>query len=345
MKRDVRPFFMTAFLAALSVFMLVFQSEEHDSGVVIDRTEADTLTAGKQLLSVSEDLLYYQGQQIPYIRDANTFLIPADVSADLADRISSSGNAEVYFVPKETPSDFWVYIVEESAYYETSVSFIPSAVLTFRTEAFESENAYGNMDFYMPDDDEIGMYSFKSSEAKLSYEKSDAGLPRTYRNYVLKLTKKGEQNKLNLANLRKDDDWELDSLFDCSDQILQFYEGWNALCTDMGKERFMIRYQMIEFYIDEQYMGRYLLRVPLDEKQLNHAEGVFLTEETAPADTFDDAETDAWQNLLDHTIEDSSLRLECYFWMEETQDGTTTHVLPRRFIKREMENDIALSDQ
>lgn len=346
MKQYTKPFFITVFLIAMSIFMLIFRKYEQESILsypVINREEADALIAGKQLIPTYADLLYYQEQPLPFMDDLNTFLIPTDASSYITNAISCAENGDIYLIPKETGvseaaasgelAAFSVYIANDSSYYETSVLFIPSAVLTFQTENFESENAYGHMYFYMPADDEIGMYSFKSSEAKLSYEITDARLPQIYRNYTLKLTKMGVQNKMNLANLRKDDDWELDSLLDFPDQILQFYEDWNDFCINMGKSQYIVHYQPIEFYLDGQYMGKYLLRVPLDAKQLNYAEGAFFTEETAPANTFDDSEIDVLQNLFDNMIADASIHLECYFWMEEKNNIQVTHVIPRRFIK------------
>lgn len=350
MKQYTKPFFITVFFVAISILMLLFRKYERDSILtypVINLSEAAALTSGKQLITTPCNLLYYQEQPLPFIRDSNIFLIPTNTSEYFINTISCTESGDIYFVPKESEelenitdtesSDFFVYIINDSSYFETFVSFIPSAILTFQTNAFENENAYGSMNFYMPDDDEVGMYSFKSSEAKLSYETISGLLPQADRNYTLKLTKMGEQNKLNLANLRKDDDWELDSLFNCPNQILQFYEEWNDFCINTGQEQFMVHYQIIDFYLDEQYMGKYLLRIPLDMKQLGHTEGAFITEEAAFTNAPDNFEMNVLDNLLDNTIIDPSIHLEYYFWMDKKNNNPTIHVIPRRFIKYTMD--------
>lgn len=350
MKQYTKPFFITVFFVAISIFMLLFRKYEHDSILtypVVNPTEVAALTSGKQLITTPCNLLYYQEQPLPFIRDSNIFLIPTNTSEYFINTISCTENGDIYFVPKEPEqsentidtesSDFFVYIINDASYFETSVSFVPSAILFFQTNAFENENAYGYMNFYMPDDGEIGMYSFKSSEAKLSYETTYGLLPQADRNYTLTLTKMGEQNNLNLANLRKDDDWELDSLFNCPDQIFQFYEEWNNFCSNIGQEQFMVHYQTIDFYLDEQYMGSYLLRIPLDIKQLDHAEGAFITEETAFMNAPDNFEMNVLHNLLANTIIDPSIRLEYYFWMDTKNNNPTIHVIPRRFTKYTMD--------
>lgn len=346
MKQHIKPFFMTVFLAALGIFMLLFQKYERDSLLsypILNQSEISALIAGKQPAATPHDLLYYQDQPLLFIQDLNTFFIPVNSSENFTSALRCTGNGDIYFIPNnnESPENpagsgsysFHVYVIDDSSYFETTVSFIPTAILTFRTESFEHENAYGHMDFYMPDDQEIGMYSYKSSEAKLSYETVNGLLPQAERNYTLKMTKNGEQNKLNLANLRKDDDWELDSLLGCPDQILEFYKGWNDFCSSAGQEQFMVHYQTIDFYLDEQYMGVYLLRIPLDMKQLTSVEGSFITEETYLMNPFDAYETDTLHDLLESTITDSSLCLEYYFWMDEKNEAAILHAIPRRFTK------------
>lgn len=343
MKRYAKPLMMVVFLLMLGIVLIFAKRQERDSVLgcpVINEDEAIGLVDGKQSMETPSDLLYYQEQRLPFLKDYNAFLIPTESSVwNIAGALGCMDYGQIYLVPTDAQAladiakadfpVFSVYVVNDASYYEVFIGYASAAILTFQTEAFENENAYGSMNLYTPVDREIGMYSFKTSDAKLSYEITDGLTQRTERNYRLELTKGGMPNKLNLADLRKDDDWELDSLFGSADQILQFFAEWNDYCARLGEERFALHYRVVDFYLDGRHMGNYLLRVPMDGKQLTFVAGSFLME-AEPREALYMQEI---EDLRNQTVKDSSLYLEYYFWEEEKDDLAIVYAIPRRFTK------------
>ncbi len=338
MKRHVKLFFLFSFTIALCIIFIFSRSQQHNSIFgcpVITEKEAASMLDGKSLIDATSDLLCFQEQLIPYRSDLNTFLIPVTALGTVAGNISYIGEGTIYFILEgnweservyngEIPLS--VYIIDHASYIKTSVTLTTSTILDFQTSEFENSNAYGEMKLYTPVDQEINMYSYKHSEAKLSYEEVEGMCSPQERNYRLKLFKNGVKNKMNLAGLQKDDDWELDPLMGYSPQILQFYEEWNNFCIDRNEERFIVRYQVVELYIDGRFMGDYLLRVPLDNKQQN-LQGAWITEANNRSAIY----SAQIQEMYNKAFPDSALRMEYYFWQEEN-DGAL-YAIPRRFSR------------
>ena len=335
MKHYMKPFCMLIFLLILGAVLAVSHYEENNTMLespIVSRQELDSILSGKQMAVTPTDLLLYQSQPLPYRQDSNTYLLPVLNSDKASGSLDACNYGKIYLLPDDN-SNFTAYVVNDTEYYETYLILTSSVIMTFRTESFENKTSYGVMNLYTPQDSEIGTYSFKSSDAKLSYETYDQLLFSPERNYELKIMQKVDgkdiQHNMNLAGLRNDDDWELDPLMGYSDEILQFYELWNAYCMDSGLERFTVSYQTVEFYLDEQYMGPYLLRVPIDDKQLNYTDGLWMTE----ADASDALYSQEIQSFLDRTIYGLPLRLECYYRQEESEISSVIYAFPRRFRK------------
>lgn len=345
MKWSKKPFIMVALTMVLTAAFFIYRKQEHNSVFgcpVVNQEKVDKLIAGKQRIETPGNLLLYQYQELPFRKEDNTFLVPGMGTFDkFGGNLSSRGGEKIYLKKADAletegsedagSSSYAVYIMHDAVYYETFIRITPSTVLTFYTDTFESENAYGELTLYMPEDEEIGTYSVKSSEATLSYEVKDGLSTVENRNYTFELSKNGLQHKMSLAGLRKDDDWELDALPENAEQILLFFQKWNAFCASSGEERFMVSYQVVEFYMDEQYMGRCLLRVPLDEKQIERRGGYFLPE-APPEESVYSKEI---SQLLSETVTDVSLRLEYLFWQEKHDGKNIVYAMPRRFQKVE----------
>lgn len=336
MKPYSKPFFMFIFLLMLGSVLVISHYQERNTllgNPIISHQKLDSVLSGKQGAATPSDLLLYQNQSLPYRQDTNTFLLPVLNPNKASGSLTTNNYGKIYLFANEDSSGFTTYVINDTQYYEAHVIFTSAIILTFQTEAFENETAYGVMNLYTPNDSEIGTYSFKNSDAKLSYKIDEQLIPSYERNYELKLTQEAEgkdiQHKMSLANLRKDDDWDLDPLLGFSDQILQFYNLWNTYCVTSGQERFAISFETVEFYLDEQYMGAYLLRVPIDDKQLNNADGFWLTEADSDAALYHQE----IQSFLDSTVSGSPLYLECYYRQEKSENSSVIYVLPRRFKK------------
>ncbi|MCM1135929.1 MAG: hypothetical protein NC400_10185 [Clostridium sp.] len=338
MKRHVKLFSLLSFVVILCVIFAISKNQEHNrifGCPVITEDQAVSMLAEKNPIDAAPELLYFQEQLIPYRSDLNTFLLPVADFGTAAGNISCAGGRTIYFVLEENweldkvcndASPLSVYIIDNTSYIETSITLTTSTILTFQTSEFENSNAYGEMKLYTPADKEINMYSYKHSEAKLSYEELEGMLPPQERNYKLKLFKNGIKNKMNLAGLSKDDDWELDSLLNYTPQILQFYEEWNNFCIDKNEERFIVQFQIIELYIDGQFMGDYLLRVPFDNKRQN-IQGTWLTDANKESAIY----SSQIQEIYNEIIPDSILHMEYYFLQEKNNDAL--YAIPRKFSR------------
>ncbi|MDE7018573.1 MAG: hypothetical protein K2P65_13585 [Lachnospiraceae bacterium] len=346
MKWFRKPLMIFAFAIALSIVFIFYKRQEHNNVFgcpVVNQDKVERLIAGKQRVETPSNLLLYQYQELPFQKENNTFLVPGVGTLEMfKGNISSRNGAKVYLkqmsgqgaegTAGENFPNYAVYVLHEDLYYETCIQVTPSIILAFYTDTFEKEHAYGKMVLYTPKDHEIGTYSVKSSEAKLSYDVNQEGIStKENRNYTLELYKDGMQHKMNLAGLRKDDDWELDALPENEEQILLFFQRWNEFCATEGEKRFTVNYQVIEFYMDDQHMGNYLLRVPLDEKQIDIHGGYFLLEEALEESLYS-ARISA---LLSGTITDPTLHLEYLFWQEKQDGDSVVYALPRRFQKIE----------
>lgn len=336
MKQYMKPFFILTFLLMLGTVLVISHYRENNTllGVsVMNYEELTPVISGKKVTDTPSDLLLYQSQPLPYWQDTNTFLLPVLHSDEAFGSLTTSNYGKIYLFPDNESSGFTAYVVNDREYYETSVIFTSSIVLTFQTEAFENETAYGIMNLYTPLDSELGTYSFKKSDAKLSYELSDQLLPSFERNYELKLTQNSNgistPHKMNLADLRKDDDWELDPLMEFSDQILEFYSLWNEFCKASGQERFTVSFETVDFYLDGQYMGPYLLRVPLDDKQLDYVDGLWVTETDLDTILY----SSEIQGFLEDALSVSPLYLEYYYRVEISENVPVVYALPRKLKK------------
>ena len=337
MKQHIKFFLLFLYLIALFIILGIFGRHERNCIMgypIISEDEISFITAGKNVINAQPNDIYFQEQPIPYVSDLNTFLIPVATLGTFTGNISCV-KGQIYFVLEENQDwneiyegkdSISLYIINNSFYIKTYVAFTSFTVLTFQTDAFENGNAYGEMKLYTPLDGEINMYSYKYSEAKISYDEAKSMLSPKERNYELKLFKNGVENKINLAGLRKDDDWELDSLVNYPSEILQFYEEWNSFCTERNEKRFKIQYQIVKLYMDEQFMGDYLLRVPIDNKQLKDFQGTWITN----ADMESAIYSQQIQELFNTIIRNADIGLECYFW-QENEDSL--YAIPRRFSK------------
>lgn len=334
MKAYRKPCLMGVFLLLLGILLFISQKLEQKVALgclLIDWEDAELLLEGKQLMETPEDLLLYQGQPLPFQKESNVFFIPTDAAGNgSGGSLECSDYGQIFLVSAYDQESmvFFVYVVNDNAYYETTAQFTHGIIMSFYTEAFENENAYGKMNLYTPVDKEINTYSYKSSEAKLSYETVNGLTLESERNYTLKLLKNGRQNKMNLAGLRKDDDWELDFLSENMEEILQFYEEWNQFCINSGEERFLLYYEIVDFYLDGQFAGNYLLRVPMDEKQLSNAGGNFIDIKVKNAAYYEECE-----NLRNRIITNPALDLEYYYWREKKDNHIVYYAIPRRFVK------------
>lgn len=185
MRRHRKALAIVLFLLALGSSVAFFREAENNHFLgcpLVSREEMEVFINEKQPMEIPEDLLSYQGQPIPFRKDSNLFLIPAEIPQE--GKLGCMGYGQIYLIAADSQdfSSFPVYVVNGSSYFETAVEFTSAAIMEFQTDAFERENAYGTMKLYTPVDDEIDTYSFKSSEAKLSYEVENGLTPKRERN-------------------------------------------------------------------------------------------------------------------------------------------------------------------
>lgn len=341
MKRQTNVFlFLLLFL--LAIILTAAGNTENNNVLgcrVVTPDKINKLIGTKQPAAIPDDLLLYQNQNLPYIEESNTFFIPHHaMSEEWQGVLSSEGYGTVLIEKNDSLSSintavaeslqFHVYIINDSSYFETFVAFTASTILTFQTESFEHGNAYGTMNCYNPYDTEINKYSFKTSDAKLSYEIQDSITPIADRCYELKLRKNNQPNKMSLCGLRKDDDWELVSQLDNPEQIQRFYENWNTFCENENEAGYTIYFSEVDFYLDGQFQGKYLLKVPMDEKQLGTSVNTIFSEKLRWKNASYGKEI---SNILKETFDDSSLLLECYMLKES--DGSSPTAIPKSFYR------------
>lgn len=345
MRSGLKQRLLWVFVVLLFLSLILFKKYEYERVLGCDLiTQGDLagLVKGKKAMALPEDLLRYQGQPVPYHHDLNVFYISQRGGKEGWDGSISAGSyGTVYLLAHELWDSsqqavagqhmFEAVVIGEDVWYKTAVIFTDKIMLEFKTEEFENGNAYGEVYCYNPYDTEIGAYSFKTGEGKLKYETSYMVLQEE-RNYTLKILKNGKKKDLSLAGMRNDDDWELDSLNNNKAEILQFYQRWNDFCESIHEERLMVHGEMVDFYLDENYMGEYLLRVPMDDKKLQ-TEGIWREDTSDWSNMMYGEEIQVLYNQLGL---DECFELECYV-REEVHDDEQSVVfaIPRRIIKKE----------
>ena len=314
-----------SFMLIIVCFFSVYQESNNFLGCkIVSSARIEQLISHKSSKAVSSDLLMYGAQALPYQEDSNIFIIPYTEDTPLQSSLSSN-YGKIYLSPL-AEDNYAIYVINSDTYFEAKLTVSGSAIMLFNSTTFENHRFYGTMHLYMPNDSEIDGYSCKTSDAVLSYDPSLGLTTTTDRSYSLKLRKNGDKNKLKLANLRKDDDWELDSLLECDNQIFSFLQNWNAFCHNINKTEFLIYYQPVEFILNGNYMGTFLLRVPMDDKQLENFSGTFLSNADESSALFYSDINSLYQN----SISDTSLQLSYYLW--ETTDGSL-YCIPNRFYR------------
>ncbi len=81
-----------------------------------------------------------------------------------------------------------------------------------------------------------------------------------------------KKKDLSLLGFRTDSDWILESLYTDDSKIrnLLSYDLWNLMNADIKDEDYAIlKGTFVEVFMDEEYVGLYVLKEPIDEKTLN----------------------------------------------------------------------------
>lgn len=329
-----KPLFIGIFLILLLVTLLYSFMQERNSrygAPVVRGQDLDRLIQDKVLTATPKDLISFQGQALPFIQADNVFLLPT-MKADPKTGVLDAGQyGQLYLCEdsREEEAAETIYVMGEDWYYQTKIIGNPLPVLLFETEEFENRNAYGKMQLFDPSDTEINAYSFKTSDAKLSFTAEEEILSSKERNYSLDLYKEKdgvyEQKKIKLAGMRKDDDWCLDCVFDNLEEAVAFLEKWNEMCLQKNAEKLMMQYRIVDFYLDNQYLGMYILREPKDDKALELKDSIWL-QEADPNDTVFGEEI---REIFGSTITDESLTPRYSF----LQQGEAIYAFPDGLTK------------
>lgn len=219
--------------------------------------------------------LRFNGCNVPYVTETNTYYISQDTETDIWEGYFSAGDdADIYFcydamwyqkLDAIASNYKFSVLVQIGSYYRYAniiVSGLPILSLT------ETSDMNVPSDFVILDADEEISYSGYCN----SHQRGQTSTTYPKRGYKINLcNKKGKKKSASLLGLRKDNDWILNPLYTDSSKIREklAYQIWEDMqeYNDTKDKSSEIIY--VEFIFDNMYWGVYGLMEPVDEKQLS----------------------------------------------------------------------------
>lgn len=228
----------------------------------------------KQDLDV-RNTLRFNGCNVPYVTETNTFYISQDTDTDIWEGYFSAGNdADIYFCNDAMwsqklaaiESDYkFSVLIQMGDYYRLAnltVSGLPILSLT-ETAGMEDPS-----DFVIIDADEDMSYSGYCN----SHLRGQTSATYPKKGYKINLcNKRGKKKRVSLLGLRKDNDWILNPLYTDSSKIREklAYQMWSDMQEYNDSKDKSSNIMYVEYIFDNMYWGVYGLMEPVDNKQLS----------------------------------------------------------------------------
>lgn len=234
--------------------------------------------------------LTYQGQQLCYDREKNTYYMSQNLEIrEWEGKIQVQG-CQTYILDDpmmkekpgaiETAHEFQVAVVLDSGVASFKLVFtgMPSIRIDIldNYETADGEESYGTVNIF-----DMATEGIKVQTAYCTWHpRGNTALRYAKKGYKLNLyNEAGESQKLSLLGLREDNDWILNALYTDSSKVreklsLDIWEiisGSNAEVNEVGSKM-----EYVEVFVADEYRGLYGLQEPLDAKQLDLSEGDIL---------------------------------------------------------------------
>ena len=136
------------------------------------------------------------------------------------------------------------------------------------------EYIYGNVNIIDPNYEENESKYLLNVDVKIRTRGTSSSY-EDKKSYRLTLVENNNKKDLALLGMRTDSDWILDSLYadDAYVRNGMGYDLWNLMNQDIDHEYAVIlRWQFVEVFMDDEYIGLYVLKEPIDEDTLGLSE-------------------------------------------------------------------------
>lgn len=218
--------------------------------------------------------LRFNGCDVPYVMESNTYYISQDMNTDMWEGYFSSGKyAEIFFCLDEMWNhklqaiesnhrfSLLVKIGDNYRIANIVISGIPVLALT------ETSDMYAPSDFVVLAADEEMSYSGYCN----SHLRGQTSTTYPKCGYKVNLCDEtGEKEKASLLGLRKDNDWILNPMYTDSSKVREklAYQVWENMQEYNQTKDKSSNITYVEFIFDNMYWGIYGLMEPVDNKQL-----------------------------------------------------------------------------
>lgn len=234
--------------------------------------------------------------ELPFDKNTNTFYYPINVNdvgkeklldiEIVSDRDTKYIIEEQEFYDKITLNyvlDFnnVIELYSNSLFYYNKyyIKFtnLPIISISNNSSVVNMDYTYGNISIIDPNYDENeSEYNIVSEIKVRTRGSSSANLEK--KSYRVRLYENNANKNLSLLGLRDDSDWILDPLYTDDSKIRTklSYDIWNLINEDVNKENYAtLNCEYVEVFMEEEYIGLYLLKEPIDEDSLNLKETSF----------------------------------------------------------------------
>lgn len=230
------------------------------------------------------------GTKLPFDKNTNTFYYPINVKDCKVEKklnieISSSNFAK-HVIDGKTFSDnielntivdfnkeIEIYSSSTFYYSKCKIKFtnLPIATIDSKLKDISINYLYSSINIIDPDYEENESEYCINSEMKIR-TRGNSSSYEDKKSYRVSLCDNNNEKKLSLLGMRTDSDWIFDSLVSDTSKIRNglSYDIWNLVNEDIDENyRINFNWKLIELFTEDEYVGLYVLKEPIDEKTLN----------------------------------------------------------------------------
>ena len=206
-----------------------------------------------------------------------------------------------------------IYSTSNYYYNKYYIAFtnLPTITISNKVSDVGEEYTFGNIKVIDPE------YAENESEYNIDSQmdirirgSSSKNLPK--KSYRIKLYQQNNKQSLSLLGLRNDSEWILDSLYTDISKIrnLLGYNVWNLMNQDIQSDHTVVlNGKFVEVFMDNEYVGLYVLKEPIDNNTLNLKEtssidsGILLKGIAHDLPEFDENEIKSVKEEIYHGLE------------------------------------------
>ena len=233
--------------------------------------------------------LAFSGEQLPYDRNTSTFYLPLNMETDTWESgqlTSLASGVSLIFEEDFTGADkqeaikngtkFRFYAVRDGEYQECWLTVTGLSVVSIETEADADAEIFGGSAYFWDSSTKVDWTSSSILEANIRGNTSRTYEKKGYKLSLKKQNKNGEivEDKKSLFGLRNDDEWLLNAMYSDSSKIrdklsADIWAEIGAYQEEFPEAYFGTRMTYVEVFFNHEYWGLYVLKEPVDSKQLD----------------------------------------------------------------------------